>query len=436
MNPAVPAGITLERIRIAGGRVIDPASDTDRVCDVFVADGRVAGIGDAPSGFSPDQVINASGQVVCPGLVDLMARMREPGSEQKGSIASETAAAAAGGITTLLCPPDSNPVIDSPAVVRLIRDRAQAAGNTRVGMLAAMTVGLDGDQLSGMYALAEAGCIAVTNLRRPLRDAHTLQRCLEYAASFDIPVVFQSCDPSLAAGGCVHEGTVSTRLGLQGIPASAETVAVSRDLLLVEQTGVRAHFGQLSTARAVELIGTARDRGLPVSADVAIHNLLLTESAVTGFNTQCHVIPPLREETDRVALVEGVRNGIVEAICSDHQPHENSAKHAPFAVSEPGASGLELLLSLGMKLVHDGELDLVTLVRALTAGPGRLAGGDSGRLEVGKAADICIFDPHASWRPEAESLRSAGLNTPFLGSELEGQVTHTLLAGRSVYTLG
>lgn len=417
---------------IRGGRVIDPANHLDQISDIQIADGRIAGIGSAPESFSPDRIIDAEGWIVCPGLTDLMARLREPGSEQKGTIESETRAAASGGVTTLVCPPDTDPVIDTPAVARLVQERADAAGYSRVLPLGAMTVGLAGEQLSEMYALTEAGCVGMSSLRRSMRNHHTRLRCLEYAASFGITVFFQPMVNSLAHEGCAHEGAISTRLGLAGIPTSAETIAVARELELIEQTGVSAHFCQISCTRSVELIAEAKKRGLPVSSDVAIHNLLLTDSAILGFNTLCHLTPPLRGEADRASLRAGLRDGTISAICSDHQPHENAAKHAPYAASVAGASGVEWLLPLGMRLVEEGCLGLAELVAALTSAPAAVIGRRSA-LEIGACADLCIFDPDRKWALTPGEIQSAGHNTPFLDQDMRGRVACTILGGSVVY---
>lgn len=421
-----------ESLLIRGGRVIDPAGELDQVTDIRIVDGRIDGIGATPENFRADKLIDAQGLIVCPGFTDLMARLREPGSEQKGSIASETRAAASGGVTTLVCPPDTDPKIDTPAVARLIRERADAAGFIRVLPLGAMTVNLAGEQLSEMHALTQAGCVGVTSLRRQVADHHTRLRCLEYAASFNIPVFFQPMINSLARDGCAHEGAISTRLGLAGIPPSAETIALARDLELIRQTGVRGHFCQLSCARSVELVADAQARGLPVTADVAMPHLLLTDAAILGFNSLCHLIPPLRGEEDRTALRDGLREGVITAICSDHQPHENAAKHAPYAASVAGASGIEWLLPLGLRLVRDEHLSLKELLAALSSGPAGVI-GTRAALEPGCRADLCIFDPEREWTLTPETIRSAGQNSPFIGEAMRGKVAYTLLEGHVVY---
>ena len=420
------------RIAIRGGRVIDPAQQLDTVTDLFIAAGRIAGIGEPPADFVAEQLIDATGRIVCPGLIDLCARLREPGQEHKATIASEARAAAAGGITTVVCPPDTDPVIDEPAEVELIRRRAKAAGQTRVLTLGALTHRLRGEHLAEMAALRDAGCLGVSDGGRTIASSRVLRRALEYAATFNLTVFLTPLDPELGQG-LAHEGQVATRLGLSGIPVAAETGIIARDLELIRDLGVRVHFGRLSSARAVELVARARADGLPVSADTAIHHLHLSEIDLSGFDSRCHLRPPLRGLRDLEALRAGLASGVLGALCSDHQPHEPDAKQAPFGDTEPGLSGLETLLALSLRLARDGVLPLSTLLERLTCGPARILGLDSGHLGVGASADVCIFDPDAEWRLTPDTLRSQGQNSPFLGWSLQGQVTHTLFEGRLVY---
>ncbi len=424
------------RISILDGRVIDPAQAIDQVQNIYVADGRILALGKAPAGFGADREIDAKGQIVCPGLVDLCARLREPGLEHKATIASETAAAASAGITTLCCPPDTDPVIDNPAVAELIHQRAEQAGKARVLTLGALTKGLAGTQLSEMIALKEEGCVGLSNGLQPVSNAQVLRRAMEYAATHKLTIFLHAEDVFLRNRGCAHEGVVSTRLGLPGIPETAETAAVARDLVLIAQTGVRAHFCHLSSARAVEMITHAQHDGLPVSADVAAHQLFLTEMDISDFNSDCHVLPPLRSLRDRDGLRKAVAEGSVSAICSDHQPHEPDAKRAPFMSTEPGISALETLLPLTLRLVDEGVLSLSNALARLSSGPAHILGKDIGSLAVGRQADICIYDPAHVWTLTREQLHSRGKNTPFAGWEFKGRVTHTLLGGKLVYELG
>ncbi len=424
----------MNRIHIKGGRLIDPANGIDDQLDLWLADGWVLAVGDPPQDFAPDQVIDATGQIVCPGIIDLGVHLREPGQEHKGTICSEAQAAARGGITTLVCMPDTQPVIDTPAVWELIRRRAKACGSARVLAIGALTQGLQGEQLAEMGALKQAGCVAVSNTRRRMASTLVSRHALEYASTFDLPVILCSEDPHLKASGCVHEGAVASRLGLPGIPAAAETVAVARDLALTEHTGSRSHFHTLSTGRAIEMIRQARRDGARLSAGVAIHQLFLMDTDVDGFDAACHVDPPLRTQSDRDRLRQALRDGDIQVICSDHQPHEADAKTEPFPLTAPGISGLETLLPLSLKLVEEGVLDLPTAIAALTAGPAQVLDLPLGRLEPGRSADICIFDPDAIWELDPENMASQGKNTPFAGWEFRGRVTHTLFEGRLTWS--
>lgn len=426
----------MSRLRIRNGRLLDPGAALDRKGDLCIAEGRIVAAGKAPAGFSAEREIDATGRLVIPGLIDLAARFREPGAEHKATIAGEARAAAAGGVTTVCCPPDTAPVVDTPAVVELIHRRAQAAGCVRVLSIGALTHGLDGERLAGMRALRDAGCIAVGNARAPIANSEVLRRAMEYAASFGLAVHLHAEDPFLRNAGVAHEGAVATRLGLPPIPAAAETVAVSRALLLAEQTGARLHLCRLSAGRSVELVAAARAGGLAVSADVAICNLLLDETALDGYRADCHLDPPLRGAADRAALCRGLREGVIDAVCSDHQPHEQDAKSGPFPRTEPGASTIELLLPLLLDRVQAGELELGTAIAALSARPAAILGCGGGTLAVGAAADVAIVDPEARFRVDRAALLSAGRNTPFHDRELRGRVTHTLFGGRLVYEHG
>ncbi len=420
-------------ITIRGGRLIDPANNIDDTLDLHISKGRIAALGNAPEGFVAEQVIDARGLIVCPGLIDLQARLREPGQKHKGTIASETRAAASAGITTLCCPPDTTPVIDTPAVAEQIRHRAEESGQARVLPIGALTQNLEGQQLSSMQALQNAGCIVMGNARHAIANTLVQRRAMEYAATLGLTVFLNAEDPWLAADGCIHEGALSTRLGLAGVPECAEVIAVGRDLMLIEQTGVRAHFGQLSSARAVDMIAEARAKGLPVSADVSAHQLFLTEMDVAEFDSACHVRPPLRSQRDRDRLRAAVAEGAISAICSDHQPHDRDAKLAPFAATEPGISALETLLPLTLRLVEEKVLGLNEAIARLTSGPAAILGLQNGQLAVGSVADICLFDPKHHWHVEEQQLLSHGKNTPFLGWELSGKARTTLLEGRIVY---
>ncbi len=421
------------KIALVNGRLLDPENETLNPGGVWIADGRIVSVGAAPADFTPERELDVRGAVIAPGLIDLSVHLREPGQEHKGTIASETAAAVKGGVTTLCSSPETDPVADTPAVIELVRERAQAAARAKLVPVGALTRNLDGESLSEMYALRQAGCRVVGNGTRPLRHSLVWRRALEYAATYDLIVFVRPLDEWLAAGGCVHEGAVATRLGLPGIPASAETVAVAQILALVEEIGTRVHFSCLSTRRAAAMIAAAGADGLPVSCDVAAHQLHLSEADVAGFDPMVHVMPPLRTVADRDGLRRAVAEGTVTAVCSDHQPHEADAKLDAFPDTAPGISALETLLSLMVELTAEGVLTLPQAVARLTLGPARVLGLPTGRLRPGVPADLCVFDPEAAWRVEESHWRSRGRNTPFWGRTLKGRVRCTLVDGRVVY---
>lgn len=422
------------RIHIANGHIIDPANNVDETGDVYIADGEILSVLKKPSGFSADQKIDASGKLVTPGFVDLSARFREPGHEHKATIASEAAAAARAGVTTICCPPDTLPVIDTPAVVELIHQRIQTINKTRIYPLAAVTHALAGERLADMHTLKQAGCVGVSNADKPIENTEVLRRALEYAASYDLTVHLRPEDHYLRNNGVMHEGIISTRLGLPPVPATTETIAVSKIILLAEQTGARIHFCRLSCAKSVELVAAAKQTGLPVSADVSLCHLHLTEMDVDNYNTYCYLTPPLRTAQDSEALRTGVSDGTIDAICSDHQPHDDDAKSAPFSETEPGASTIEQLFPLAYAMVKDGSLSLLQAIAAITHNPANILGLNHGNLSVGTKADVVIIDAENEWTVTEESIASAGKNCPFIGRKLIGKVTHTLLDGKIIYS--
>ncbi|MCB1722539.1 MAG: dihydroorotase [Chromatiaceae bacterium] len=420
-------------ISIVNGRLLDPAHGIDDQLDLHLDGEVVVGVGHAPAEFVADEIIDATGCVVAPGLVDLAACLREPGFEHKATLASEAAAAARGGITTLLCTPDTNPVIDNAAVVELIHRMARKLGQARILATGALTRGLNGEQLSEMASLRQAGCVAVSNAHYPLCSTLVERRALEYATTFGLTVFLRPEDRHLRAGGCAHEGAVATRLGLPAIPSAAESVAVARDLALAEHCQAKIHFRALSTMKAARMLAEARAAGILVTADVAAHQLHLTEMDVDGFDARCHVSPPLRTLGDRDALRRAVADGTIAAICSDHQPHEPDAKERPFPETEPGISGLETLLGLTLRLVEDGTMDLMTALARVTSGPADILGLPYGRLGTGSPADIIVFDLDRRWTLDTSNMLSEGRNTPFDGWDFPGSITHTIFNGRVVY---
>ena len=426
-------GIDCQRWIIRGARVLDPASGLDAVTDVFIDKAGIVAVGDAPADFNTENVMDATGLWLLPGLIDSWARLREPGQEHKATIASESRAATASGITTVCIPPDTDPVIDTPAVVRLIKRRAQLAGGARILSIGALTQDLEGKRLAEMVDLQEAGCVAVSNILKPLENLAVMRRAMEYANTFDMLVIVQPQDRALAHGGCAHEGAVASRLGLPGIPVAAETAAMAQVLALVEETGARVHFVNISSARAAQMLEQARYDGLPVSGGVSAHQLFLSEMDTDAFDGNCHVIPPLRSLRDRDALLDAVARGVIEVIHSDHQPHERDAKTEPFPDAAPGISTLETLLPLTLRLVENDTLSLHQALQRVTSGPAQLLGLKAGSIAPGLRADLCLYNPQAAWTLDVQNMLSRGKNTPFDGWDFNGQVTHCWVAGRLVY---
>ncbi len=420
-------------IHIKRGRVVDPRNRVDAVQDVFIVDGKIAAFGKAPAGFKAEQTIDARGLVVAPGLVDLVARLREPGFEHKATLESEMLAAVAGGVTRLACPPDTDPPLDEPGLVEMLVHRARGLNLARVHPVGALTAKLGGERLTEMVELNESGCVAFSNADVQVADTNVLWRAMQYASTFGFPVWLRAQDGYLSRDGVAHDGEVATRLGLPGIPAFAESIAVATVLELARATGTRLHLSRLSTADAVASVRKAKQDGVSVSCDVSAHHVHLSDRDIGYFDSLCHVIPPFRSERDRDALRAGLADGTVDAICSDHAPVDEDGKMMPFAESEPGATALELLLPLALKWGEDAKLPLSTVLGAVTDRPARVLGAGGGELGIGSAADICIFDAAARVRISAEGLRSQGKNTPFLGYELPGRVRWTLVEGAVVY---
>jgi dihydroorotase len=413
-----------ENIHIRGGRVIDPKNDIDRQADVFIAEGKIRTVGDAPDGFIATRVIDATGRIVCPGLVDLAARLP--------ALDSELAAAVAGGITALACPPDTQPPLDEPGLVERLVRHSESIGLARVFPIGALTRQLAGEKLSEMAGLARAGCIAFSQASRPVFDTQILLRAMQYAATFGVAVRLQPQDHYLAKNGVAHDGKVASRLGLPGIPVCAETVAISTALHLAAETGVRLHLSKLTSAAGVALVRRAKHDGVKVSCDVAVHHLHLCEDDIGYFDNLARFDPPLRTAADRAGLRAAAAEGTA-MVCSDHTPVGEDGKQLPFGEAVPGAVGLELLLPLILRWAREDGLALPTALARVTCDPAAALGVDAGSLETGRRADICIFDPDEPWRIRAETLHSREKNTPFLGRELLGRVRATLVGGRVVF---
>lgn len=423
------------KLHIKNGRVIDPANGIDAVQDLFIADGLIAALGSAPGGFTADQTIDAGGLVVAPGLVDLSARLREPGYEYKATLESEMRAAMQGGVTTLVCPPDTDPVLDEPGLVEMLKHRARILDQANVHPLGALTMGLKGQSLTEMAELTEAGCIGFSQAEVPVLDTTVLLRAMQYAKTFGYTVWLRPQDAHIGRGGVAHSGPLASRLGLSGVPVMSETIALHTIFELVRATGARVHLCRMSSAAGLALVAAAKKEGLPVTCDVGVHHLHMTDADIGFFDPNARFNPPLRSQRDRDAIRNALLDGTVDAVCSDHTPVDDDEKLLPFAEATPGSTGLEVLLALTLKWAEE-QRDGNALSRALakvTVEPARVAGLPAGTLSVGAAADVVVFDPDARWKVERKALASQGKHTPFLGYELAGQVRATLVRGRVAF---
>lgn len=421
------------KIHIKSGHLIDPKNGIDAQQDLYIASGRVVAVGAAPEGFAANKVIDATGLVVIPGLIDLAARLREPGYEYMATLESEMEAAVAGGVTSLACPPDTEPPLDEPGLVEMLKHRARQLNQAHLYPVGALTEGLQGNELTEMAELADAGCIAFSQADAPLTDTRVLMRAMQYAATFGYSVWLRPQDSFLARDGVAHDGEVATRLGLPSIPVCAETIALSTMLRLARETGVRLHICRISSAEGVDMVRAAKREGLLLTCDVSMNHTHLSEMDIGFFDSQCHLVPPLRSLRDRDALSAGLLDGTIDAMVSNHSPVDDDAKQLPFAEAEAGATGVELLLPLVLKWAEQNKLSLSDALSRVTTRPAQILGLDAGHLSVGKAADICIFDPERYWKIEPAALKSQGRNTPFLGMELRGKVRYTLVNGQLVY---
>ncbi len=426
-----------QKILITGGRLLDPASGLDEQLDLAIADQKIVAMGDIPENFQADLTLDASACIVAPGLVDLSARLREPGYEHAGMLASELAAAAAGGVTSLVCPPDTDPVLDEPGLIEMLRYRAQLQGSARVFPMGALTRGLMGEVLTEMVALTEAGCVAFGQAEVPLADTQVLHRAMQYAATFGYTVWLRPQEIHLGKG-VAASGPLATRMGLSGIPIAAETIAMHTIFELMRSTQARVHLARVSSAEGVALVARAKRDGLPVTCDISINSLHLCDVDMGYFDSRMRLNPPLRQQGDRDALRAALAEGTIDALVSDHTPVDDDAKALPFAESEPGATGLELLLSLTLKWCQDANVPLVQGLRSVTASPGQMlasaaSGSGRGQLALGGLADVCVFDPNATWVVTPQSLKSQGKHTPFSGYELPGQVRFTLVGGQLAF---
>lgn len=430
------------KILIQNGRVIDPASGLDQTGDIALAAGRVIAVQRVPRDFTPNRVIDATGCIVLPGLVDLAARLREPGHEHEGMLESEMAAAVAGGVTSLVCPPDTDPVLDEPGLVEMLKFRAEKLHQARLFPLGALTRGLAGEVLTEMAELTESGCVGFGQADVPLASTQVTQRALQYAATFGYTVWLRPQELHLGRG-VAASGPLATRLGLSGVPVAAETIALHTIFELLKTTGARVHLCRISSAAGVELVRRAKAEGLKVTCDVSINSLLLTDTDIGFFDSRARLSPPLRQQRDRDALLAALADGTIDALVSDHTPVDEDAKTLPFAEAEPGATGLELLLGIALKWSADHGVPLARALATATSEPARVLGSALGTLQAsvgqiveGGVADLCVVDPAAAWTVEAGALRSQGKHTPFSGYELPGRVRCTLVGGQIAFERG
>ena len=423
------------KIEINNGRLIDPRDGIDKKTSLFIAAGKVAAIGSAPPAWHANRVIDAAGMIVCPGLIDISARLREPGFEYKATLESELQAAIAGGVTSLACPPDTDPPLDEPGLVEMLKHRARSLNLAHVYPIGALTAGLKGETITEMGELTDAGCIAFSHADAPLADTQVLLRAMQYAATFGYHIWLRPQDAHLSRGGVAHDGEIAMRLGLPAIPACAETIALGTIFALARVTGSRVHLARLSTQEGVESVRDAKREGLNVTCDVGINHLHLCDADIGWFDAQCRLVPPLRGVEDRQALRAGLADGTIDLVCSDHTPVDDDGKQLPFAEAEPGATGLELMLPLMLKWAREDSVPLATALARVTADAARILGVDAGHLAVGAPADVCIFDPERRWMVEPTALKSQGKNTPFLGLEVVGRVGYTLVNGQIVHEL-
>ena len=444
------------KLAILNARVIDPATRLDAPRDLYIAAGRIVGIvepGAARGDFTPDRTIVQRGLIACPGLIDLSARLREPGSEYKATLESEIDAALAGGVTSLVCPPDTDPPLDEPGLVEMLKHRARTLNRTHVHPLGALTMGLNGVALTEMSELHDAGCVGFSQANVPIADTQVLLRALQYAQTFGFTVWLRPQDAFLGRGGVAASGPVSARLGLPSIPATNETVALLTLFELLRSFGnvgsdrqasaaPRVHLCRLSSAAGIALVHAAKAEGLPITCDVGVHHVHLIDMDIGYFDAQCRIDPPLRGQRDRAAIRSALAEGTIDAICSDHTPVDDDAKLLPFGEAEPGASGLELLLPLVLKWADEAQLPLVDALARVTQRPAAIVAGttasglaatSTGRIEMGGVADLCFFDPDESWMLDPSALKSQGKNTPFIGYEMKGRVRITMVGGTIVH---
>jgi len=426
----------MKPLLIQGGRIIDPGQGIDEIASLLIAEGKISGLSKGALPQPGCDVLDARGLIVCPGFIDLHCHLRQPGFEDKETIATGSQAAARGGFTTICCMPNTNPPLDSRATIDYVKSMAASEGMVRILPIGCISKGRKGEELAPMAELASAGVIAYSDDGKPVLNSNLMRQALDHSRVLDLPIIEHSEDTFLTEGGLMNEGAISTRLGLKGIPAAAEEIMIARDLILAHLTGARLHIAHVSTEGSVELIRRAKEKGIRVTAEVTPHHLTLTEERVIGYNTNAKVNPPLRTKRDTQALIQGLKENVIDAIATDHAPHTEADKLVDFALAAFGISGFETALGSLLSLVHDGQLSLKTLISKLTSEPPKIIGNKYSRLgslEVGVSADVTIFDPDMEWTVNTKAFASKGRNTPLAGSRLKGKVVATIAQGKLVY---
>ena len=420
-------------ILIKNGRVIDPKNNIDADLDILIVDGKISELNKNLDPKKATQIIDASKKIVMPGIIDLQLNLREPGNQYKSTLESEMKAANAGGITGMVCPPDTTPILDEPGLVKMLKNKSEALKLGNVYPLGALTQELNGKLLTEINDLYESGCIGFSQAEKPIQDTEVLYRSFQYLSTFNLKAFLRAEDAYLSEKGIINAGEISTRLGLKGIQSISETTAINKILEIAGLTKTKVHLNKISTAEGLNLIKIAKKNGVNVTCDVSIHQIFLTDNDIGFFNTNCFLKPPLRKESDRVKIIESIIDGTIDAICSDHSPVNEDNKLKPFAESEYGASSAELLMPLIFKLSDEYKIDLSLLVNKITYQPSNILEINKGNLSINSEADICIFDPEHPWEINSKTLISEGKNTPFLNQNFTGKVSSTFFNGNIVF---
>ena len=420
-------------ILIKNGRVIDPKNNVDAILDILVVNGKIADLNKNLDPKKAKQIIDASKKIVMPGIIDLQLNLREPGNQYKSTLESEMKAANAGGVTSMVCPPDTTPILDEPGLVKMLKNKSEVLKRGNVYPLGALTQKLNGKLLTEINDLYDSGCIGFSQAEKPIQDTEVLYRSFQYLSTFNLKAFLRAEDAYLSEKGIINAGEISTRLGLKGIQSISETTAINKILEIARLTKTKVHLNKISTADGLNLIKIAKKNGIDVTCDVSIHQIFLTDNDIGFFNTNCFLKPPLRKESDRLKIIESIVDGTIDAICSDHSPVNEDNKLKPFAESEHGASSVELLMPMILKLSEEYKIDLSLLIDKITYQPANILEINKGNLSVNSDADICIFDPSYLWEVNSKTLISEGKNTPFMNQNFTGKVSSTIFNGNIVF---